>query len=280
MVRPSLPVRGGGRGSFLFRERSCRNIAVTLIDADCWCYRLFSTVTESAHTPSMRYHMIATVALGAVFASWQAVAQEKLPRVSATDTSYLSCTIWTGKGWTPPTSRSARTQLFQSPKGYRAYGEVKVIVKDGSCENSSTLYVAQAAEQPFKIAYAEARSGSGDGNGIRLIGWSASGEKLLAEVNFWKYESDTGFWHAPLIYDASTGTALEIRGLDKALTRHFGSDCEFEPAVDGWNGNEKIVVRVSRPPEDESYDHRFCVTGPRLLVYDLQNETVTPEMGK
>ena len=224
--------------------------------------------------------MIAAVSLGAMFASWQAVAQDKQPRVSATDTSYLSCTIWTGEGWTPSTSRSARTKMFESPKGYRAYGEVKVIVMDGSCENSSTLYVARAGEQPFKIAYAEPRSGSGGGNGIRLIGWSASGDKLLAEVNFWKYETDRGFWHVPLIYDASTGTASEIRGLDKALTQYFGSDCEFEPAVDAWKGNEQIVVKVSKPPEDESYEQHFCVTEPRLLVYDLQKETVQSGMAK
>jgi len=224
--------------------------------------------------------MMTAVALVAVFASLQTVAQDKQPRVSATDTSYLSCTIWKGKGWTPPTSRSARTQLFESPNGYRAYGEVKVIVKDGSCENSSTLYVARAATQPFKIAYAEPRSRSGDGNGIRLIGWSASGEKLLAEVNFWKYETDRGFSHVPLIYDASTGTASEIRGLDKALTQHFGSDCEFEPTIDGWKGNEHIVVKVSKPPEDESYEQHFCVTEPRLLLYDLQNETVQSGLTK
>jgi hypothetical protein len=86
-------------------------------------------------------------------------------------------------------------------------------VKDGSCENSSTLYVAQTVEQPFKISYAETPSGSADGNGIRLIGWSPSGDKLLAEVNFWEYETDRGFGHVPLIYDASTGTASEISGL-------------------------------------------------------------------
>lgn len=112
------------------------------------------------------------------------------------------------------------------------------------------------------------------------IGWSASGEKLLAEVNFWKYETDRGFWHVPVVYDASTGTTSEIRGLDKALTRHFGSDCEFEPAVAGWNGNEQITVKVSKSAEDESYKQHFCVTEPRLLVYDLQRKTVQPGIAK
>jgi hypothetical protein len=224
--------------------------------------------------------MVAAAALGAVFVSWQAFAQDKQPRVSATDTSYLSCTIWTGKRWTPSTSRTARTQMFQSPKGYRAYGVVRAIVKDGSCENSSTLFVARAAVQPFKIAHAEPRSGSGDGNGIRLIGWSPSGEKLLAEVNFWKYETDRGFSHVPLIYDAAAGKTSEIRGLDKALTQHFGSDCEFESTIAAWKDDEQIMVRVSKPPEDKSYEQHSCVSEPSLFVYDLEKKTVQSGMAK
>jgi len=218
--------------------------------------------------------------LGTMLASRQAAPQDKQPRGSATDTSYLSCTIWTGKEWTPSTSRSARTRMFESPEGYRAYGEVKVIVKDGSCENSSTLYVAQAAGKPFNIAYEEPRSGQGDGNGIRLIGWSASGGKLLAEVTFWKYETDRGFSHLPLIYAVSTGTASEIRGLDKALKQHFGSDCEFEARVHGWEGDEQIAVKVSKPPEDKSYEQHFCVSEPTVLVYDIRKETVQSERAK
>lgn len=142
------------------------------------------------------------------------------------------------------------------------------------------LYVALGAKQQFVTAYSEPRSGSGGGNGIHLIGWSANGEKLLAEVNSWKYETDSGFWHVPLIYDASTGRAAEIRGLDKALTRYFGPGCEFEPSVKGWKGRDEIVVEVSRPPEDESYEQHFCVSSPRLLVYDVQKETVQPESTK
>jgi hypothetical protein len=228
----------------------------------------------------VKYHTIFPLALGTILACWQAVAQGTQPRVSATDASYLSCTIWTGKEWTPPAERSARTPLAESPKGYRAYAEVRVFVKDGSCENSTKLRVAPGAKQQFITAYSEPRSGSGGGNGIHLIGWSANGEKLLAEVNFWKYETDSGFWHVPLIYDASTGKAAEIRGLDKALTRYFGPDCEFEPSVEGWKGRDEIVVEVSRPPEDESYEQHFCVTSPRLFVYDVQKETVQPEATK
>ncbi len=224
--------------------------------------------------------MNTAVGLLLVFASWQAAAQDAQPELSATDTSYLGCAIWTGKEWTPPTARSARTPLVESPKGYRAYTEVKVLVKNGSCENSTTLYVARGAGRAFTIAYAEPRSGSGGGNGIRLIGWSASGDKLLAEINFWKYFTDRGFWHVPLIYDASTGIASEIRGLDKALTRQFGSDCEFESAIEGWRNNEQILVKISRPPEDESYEQRFCVTEQRLLVYDLRKDTAQPETAK
>src|SRR5438132_9502732 len=175
--------------------------------------------------------MITTIALGIVFASWKATAIDSQPRVSATDTAYLSCTVWTGKDWSRPAARSARTPVLESPNGFRAYGEVKVIVRGADCENTTTLYVAPRAGQEFKAAYT---APGGDGNGIRLIGWSPNGDKLLAQVSFWKYETDRGFGHVPLIYDALTRQVIEIRAAGEALARHFGSDCEFEPALKAW----------------------------------------------
>lgn len=70
------------------------------------------------------------------------------------------------------------------------YGEVavKVLLKEG-CENTTTLNVASGAGQAYKVAYVQSER---NGNGIRLIGWSPSGKKLLTEVNLWDYESDSG----------------------------------------------------------------------------------------
>jgi hypothetical protein len=221
--------------------------------------------------------MVAGILLGVALGWLGPTATDSPPRVSATDTAYLSCTVWTGKGWSRPTARSARTPVLDSPNGVRAYGEVKVVVKNGSCENTTMLYVASAAGQEFKVAY---KAPSGDGNGIRLIGWSPDGKKLLADVNFWKYETDRGFGEVPLIYDTATGQATEIPEAGKALAAHFGSDCEFDTSTWGWKSNSQILIRVSRTPTDESYEQHFCVEQPRLFVFDLLKGTVRPTGSK
>ena len=110
--------------------------------------------------------MVIMIALGLAFSWWQAAETNAGPRVSATDTFYLSCTTWTGKEWTDLTARSARTPVLESPKGFRAYGEVKVVVKNGSCENTTTLHVASDPGSAFRIVYTKVPSAS-DGNGIR-----------------------------------------------------------------------------------------------------------------
>ncbi len=217
--------------------------------------------------------MITAIAFAIALGSWQGAKTSAQPLVSATDTSYLSCTTWTGKAWTDATARSAQTPLVESPKGFRAYAEVKVVVKDGSCENTTTLYVASVAGRTFRAAYAKAPSAS-DGNGIRLIGWSPGGDKLLAEVNLWKYETDRGYDRVVVIYDASTDSAKEIPALNQALSRRFGPNCEFEFAVENWRTNEQVLVKVSKSPEDDSYEQHFCVEQPRMFVFDLQSKTL------
>jgi hypothetical protein len=110
----------------------------------------------------------------------QETKSDSVPRVSPTDPFYLGCTVGAGKSWTPVTARSAQTPEIESPKGYRAYAEVQVTVdKDGSCENSTELFVASPGDGTFKLVYSKTPADS-DGNGIRLIGWSPSGDKLSA----------------------------------------------------------------------------------------------------
>jgi hypothetical protein len=164
---------------------------------------------------------------------------------------------------------------MDSPKGFRAYAEVKAVVNEGNCENTTMLYVASGAGQKFRMVYAKTPSTT-DGNGIRLIRWSPSGAKLLAEVNLWRYETDGGFDHLALVYDASTEVAKELHP-DQALARHFGSSCEFELAVHGWKTDEQMLIKVSKSPESEAYVQHFCVKEPREFVFDLQKETVQPE---
>ena len=219
--------------------------------------------------------MLPTLAFILLFGWWQS-ATTQLPRVSATDTAYLSCTTWTGKNWTSNTARSAQTQVLESPKGYRAYAKVDVVVKsDGSCENTTMLFAATGAGRNFKVVYRRRPSGSnGDGSGIRLIGWSPDGAKLLAEVNVWRYEADTGYGHVPLVYDVSAGTAKEIDALFPVLENHFPTECEFELVTQGWQTNELLQVKVSRTPESDEYEQNFCVKKPLLLFFDLRTETL------
>jgi len=215
--------------------------------------------------------MIAAILFALVFRPWLLPQANTQPRVSATDTAYLSCTTWTGKDWTAFTARSAKTPTVESPNGFRAYAEVKVAVKGGSCENTTTLYVAPGAEQAFRVAYTKLPSVS-DGNGIHVIGWSPSGDKLLAEVNLWKYETDRGYGHIAVVYDSSTDSTKEVPALNETLSRHFGPNCEFELALEEWKSNEQLLVKISKSPEDESYKQHFCVEQPRMFVFDLQTK--------
>ena len=219
--------------------------------------------------------MFLALALALAFGRWQTPATSSQPRVSATGTSYLSCTAWTGNGWTDPTGRLSRTPLMESPKSFRAYAEVKAVVVDGSCENTTTLYVASGAGRQFRIVCSKTPASS-DGNGIRLIGWSPIGDKLLAEVNLWRYETDGGFGHVVLVYDASTEVAKELLP-EEVLSRHFGPSCEFELAVESWRTDRQILIKVSKSPESEAYEQHFCVKATRKFVFDLQKETVQTE---
>ncbi len=204
--------------------------------------------------------------------SWlQSPHKNDEPLVSATNPAYLSCTVWTGKEWSKPAPRSARTPVTQSPKGFRAYGEVSVHVNGADCENTTALFVAAPGANEFKAVYTTSESG---GNGIRLLDWAPNGDRLLAEVTFWTYESDAGFGYIPVIYDASTNSAREVRAMDKALIRLFGTGCSFEDHVTGWRVDGQLLVRVTRSLSTEEDEESSCVKAPQLFVYDLQKDAL------
>jgi len=104
---------------------------------------------------------------------------------------------------------------------------------------------------------------------------------LLAEVNLWRYESE-GFSHAVVVYDASTRLAKEVDP-DTALSRHFGSNCEYELSVESWKTDEQIIVKALKSPQDESYEQHFCVKTPQRFLFDPQKgalQLVTEESRK
>src|ERR1700740_89202 len=129
--------------------------------------------------------MILSLAL-AVLLSWWQDGKGSQPLVSASDPASLACSVWNRHGWSKPVSKSVRTPVLESPKGFRAYAKVDATFTGASCENTIKLYVSGAAGQRFKVVYTKGPSDSG-GNGIHLVGWSPDGNKLLAQVNTWEY---------------------------------------------------------------------------------------------
>lgn len=223
--------------------------------------------------------MISEFALAAMFALWQADGKSGVPLASATDPAYLSCYVWDGHEWSKPATRSVRTPVLESPKGFRAYAKVTATVHGASCGNTIKLYVSTERDGEFKIVYRKGDS-ENEGNGIRLVGWSPSGDKLLAQVNSWQYETDRGFDHRALVYDANIGSMKEIKALGEALSHHFGLDCEFEFSVDRWRNNDQVLVKISKALEDESYEQHFCVEQPVKLLFDLQKGTLQPTQSR
>ena len=218
--------------------------------------------------------MIPAIALLLALGWPQASGKAPQPRISATGTAYLGCSAWTGESWTAAITRTARTPVKASPRGYRAYAEVKAVASGDACENTTRLYVAAAGANTYKLAYTISPAAR-EGNGIRLIGWSPNGDKLLAEVNLWEYETEGGFDHVILVYDAAA-QATKVLHPDQALSRRFGANCESELSIDAWETDERVLIKVSRSSEDESYQRHFCVQEPREFVFDLQKQTLQP----
>jgi hypothetical protein len=216
--------------------------------------------------------MIVAILLSLLFAGAPQASKNDEPLVSATNPTYLSCTFWTGKRWSKPAARSVRTSVARSPKGFLAYGEVKVTVQSDDCENTTTLYVAAGEGKEFRNVYKK----EGGGNGIRIIGWSPEGDQLLAEVTSWAYETDTGFEYTPVIYNAATSTAQENSALEKALSDHMGKDCSFEHNLIRWKTNRQVLVRISPYQDVDGSDEYSCVKQPKLLSYDLQTNSLIP----
>ena len=190
------------------------------------------------------------------------------PRLSATQTPYLSCTVWNGHEWTQPAAGSARTPVLQAPKGMRAYAEVKVVVDKGTCTNTTMLYIANAVVE--KTVYVK----SGRGNGINIIGWSPNGDQLLAEVNLWQYENGSGYEHVAILYDVASESTIEIPELNHALSEEFGSRCEFERTIQGWKDDKQILVKVSQSPADGSHQQHSCVESPKTFLFNLQSKAL------
>ena len=216
--------------------------------------------------------MIVAFFLSLFFAGTAQATKNNEPLVSATNPTYLSCVFWTGKAWSKPSARSARTPVVRSPKGFLAYGEVIVAIQDDDCENTTTLYVAVGEGKEFRSVYKK----EGGGNGIRIIGWSPGGDHLLAEITSWAYETDTGFEYTPVVYDSVTSAALENLALEKALIDHLGKGCSFEHNLTRWKTNGQVFVKISPYEAVDGSDEYSWVKKSKLFLFDLRTNSLLP----
>jgi hypothetical protein len=138
------------------------------------------------------------------------------------------------------------------------------------CANSVHLFYSADGKRYAKI-YSEARE---NGLGVRLVGWSPDGDKLLVELRKWGYDSDAINVGLALVFDASSRQIRNIHLYEK-FERLFGKSCEFDVSPVAWQEESSILVRVTRTAFADYYDQKFCVSHPTQYVWNFQTETLT-----
>ena len=143
---------------------------------------------------------------------------------------------------------------------------------EGETVCSNTVRVFYAADGVhYKQIYQRHREG--DGLGVALVGWSKATTKLLFRLYEWPYDSDADTVNTAFVYDKVTAQVNEVP-IAKAITKRFGSDCEFDQRVLGWEGADSVLVRVSKAPLTEHHDQVFCVQKPQAFVFNLTDNTL------
>ena len=191
------------------------------------------------------------------------------PLFSQTNTSSLSC--WeTHHGGTFQT-RQAKTPVVQSRAG-SAYAEVTAEASTDSgqaqfCKNKVRFFYSKSGSD-YKVVYEKA--GLDDqGVGVRVLGWSRNGLQLLMELSVWGYDNDHDVVKSAMVFDSGSLQANELP-LGDAFERVFGKDCEFDSSVVGWQGDDNVLIRVSKTSATTRYQQTFCVEKPTLYSFNLR----------
>lgn len=193
-----------------------------------------------------------------------------LPAVcqSNENTANLSC--WETRRGGAFQTRHAKTPVSKSNVG-AAYAEVTAEASMDSgqaqfCKNKVQLFYSPDGKN-YKSVYEKA--GLDDqGVGIRLLGWSHNGSLLLMELLVWGYDIDRDVVKSALLLDAGTLQVKELP-LGDAFERVFGKDCEFDSSVIGWQGDDRVLIRVSKTSSTTRYQQTFCVDKPTIYSFNL-----------
>jgi hypothetical protein len=105
------------------------------------------------------------------------------------------------------------------------------------------LFVANAANQPFRVVLDLTPSPEMLGNSIDLIDWSPKGHRPLLGQGVWQWGSDAGAT-TTRIYDADTGRLSSDGFVEKTFRDNFGIHCigVFQPV--GFSPKGAAVIKA------------------------------------
>jgi len=195
---------------------------------------------------------------------------------SAQDTIFVSC--WSGPRSENYRSRDVRGPTIASGTGQKAYVTVKATATGGGCRNETKLFTAGPTGGFRKIFEAKSNQ-TDDGNGMRLIGWSRDGTKLLAELGRWTHESDVPMDRQVVTYDSGSGKISQF-DVAEGLSKHFGRGCAFEFATKGWHETDDVVVEVTEDKDSEADGIKSCVRRATRFVVNLDTGATNKLMHK
>lgn len=186
---------------------------------------------------------------------------------SSENTSSLSC--WDNHHGGTFQTRHAKTPVMKSSGG-AAYADVTAEASNSGeaqfCKNTVQVFFAKDGAN-YKVAYEKAGLDD-EGVGIRVLGWSQNGKELLMETSVWGYDLDRDVSKSALLLDADTAQVKELPLAD-AFEHVFGKDCEFDSSVIGWQGDERVLIRVGKTPPTTKYQQTFCVEKPTIYSFNL-----------
>ncbi len=187
---------------------------------------------------------------------------------SSENTSSLSC--WDNRHGGTFQTRHAKTPVLKSSGG-SAYAEVTAEASNSGeaqfCKNTVRVFFAKDGAN-YKPVY-EKVGLDDEGVGIRLVGWSQNGSKLLMETSVWGYDVDRDVSKSALLLEADTADVKELPLAD-AFEHAFGKDCEFDSSVIGWQGDERVLIRVGKTAPTTKYQQTFCVEKPTIYSFNLK----------
>ena len=141
-----------------------------------------------------------------------------------------------------------QTHEFDSKHGYKVYGAVVARYSpDGTCKNTSTVYLAEPA-RPFRVAFQQTPDSLPDGsvydgNGIERIQWSPSGTRLLIQVSLWTWGTDSTWNTKYILFDPADGSTRELPIL-AAIQSYFAQPCARLVSSKGWLDDGRISVEL------------------------------------